>query len=692
MDSDKKIYERDMWDELYDLFDYCFSDELTLPTLQDKLKNLFDRYPLHLHEIKKNYKHTPLLHSVCFSKGVTMDIVKYILEIFPNSAGVLSEEYCYAEPKFIHTKNAYPLHLACLNQHCSTAIIELLMEKYPAAIKHFTWAGDTDVLACGGGDDGMPDEVEGVPLHYYVMRETNIRIETMKMLIDAYPQALLATDSELRYTPVHAILGKHDEYINNRQHALKFLLEEEPLQIQVRTSAAEKTPLHIACSSRYITLEMLQFIYNLWPEAGRIPTWDDFESFPIHELCINEHLDAETSLDILNFMLGEDPSLVRLRGNMCDFPIHNAVGRKAFDFCKVLIDEYPESLRNNEDGSLPIHSACSWGFYGNQPHRADIIDTIQYMLGLYPESINVPDGRGWSPMHMAAQVKRADIVELLLKHDPCAASSTSENDSSQLPLHSACENAHNIEVLQALFDAYPQAILTRNGEGKTPLEMAQTPSRWHRRERNQLVVNFLQTQQAYVQQAQDIKRKTNVDENDWQSLCSALKDNAPFGSIKLLVEALRSIGHTNSLPLNTACEFSSGKVVRHLVELDSVPVEQLVSLQLLHNACHGGNLGVIKYFLDDHTSLVASAEANEKGELPIHLLCEAGKDTLDYDSVEYIDIIWRMLLANPEAVVGVAKCMENEVKGRRRWYNVLGKFSTRRKIFKRTNTAAARKR
>jgi len=543
------------------------------------------------------------------------------------------------------------------------------MEKYPAAIKHCTWAGHTDVLECGGCE-GMPDEVEGVPLHYYVMRKTNIQIETMKMLIDAYPQAMLATDSGLRYTPVHAILGKQDEYINNRQHALKFLLEEEPLQIQVRASDAEKTPLHIACSSRYITLEILQFIYNLWPEAGRIPTWDDDSSFPIHELCINEYLDDETSLDILTFMLGADPSLVRLRDNMCGFPIHNAVGRKAFDFCKVLIDEYPESLRNNEDGfQLPIHS-CFWGFYGNQPHRADIIDTIQYMLDLYPESINVPDGRGWSPMHMAARVKRADIVELLLKRDPCAASSTSANDSSQLPLHSACENARNIEVLQALFDAYPQAILTRNGEGKTPLEMTHTS-----RERNQLVVNFLQTQQTYVQQAQDIKTKTNVDENDWQSLCRALKDNAPFGSIKVLVEALRSIGHTNSLPLNIACEFSSVKVVRYLVELGSVSVEQLVSLQLPLVACRSGNLGMVNYFLDNHTSLVAS------GELPIHLLCEAGK--VDCYSAEYIDIIWRMLLANPEAVVGVAKCMKNEVKGRRRWYNVFGKyynsFSTRRK-------------
>jgi len=638
MDSEKFNWE--MINMLYDLFGYCVSDELILPTLQDKMNKLFDRFPVH--EIKEQYPGYPLLHNVCLSKRVTMEIVEYLLEKFPYAASVLSEDYgrdwCKGMPYFIHTKNSYPLHLACYNQYCSTTIIKLLMEKYPTAIRHFTWAGHTDILECGGCN-GEPDEVEGVPLHYYVMRESNIQIKTMKMLIDAYPQALLATDSELRYTPVHAILGKQDKYINNRQHALKFLLEEEPLQIQVRASDAEKTPLYLACSNRRITLDLFRYIYNLWPEAGGIPTWDDFEFFPIHELCFNKHLDDDTSLDILQFMLGADPGLARVPGDG-NFPIYHAASRQGFGFCKALIDAYPEPLRivTQDFGyrSLPVHLVCG------RSDRADTIDTIQYMLGFYPESTNVPDGRGLSLLHKVARGHRADIVELLLKHDPHAASRTTENDSRQLPLHLACKYAHDIEVIRALFDAYPQAILVHNGEGKTPLELA----------RGDCFVNFLQTQQAYVQQAQDIKRKTTLDENDWLSLCCALKDNASLGSIKLLVQSLRSIGHTNSFPLNTACEFSSVKVVRYLVDLDSVPVERLASLQLLHVACRGGNLGVIKYFLDYHVSLIASAEVNENGELPIHLLCAAGKDVVDCDSKEYIDIIWRMLLASPEALVG----------------------------------------
>ena len=89
------------------------------------------------------------------------------------------------------------------------------------------------------------------------------------------------------------------------------------------------------------------------------------------------------------------------------------------------------------------------------------------------------------------------------------------------------------------------------------------------------------------------------------------------------------------------------------MEIDNISEERLASMHVLHSACRGGNLEVIKYFLDEHTSLVALAEVNENGELPIHLLCEAGKDKVELiDSIEYIEIIWRMLLANPEAVIG----------------------------------------
>jgi len=88
-------------------------------------------------------------------------------------------------------------------------------------------------------------------------------------------------------------------------------------------------------------------------------------------------------------------------------------------------------------------------------------------------------------------------------------------------------------------------------------------------------------------------------------------------------------------------------------------------------------LEVIKYLLDEHTSLVSSAEVNEKGELPVHLLCKAEEDKVDSEdstfppaidhyippgvqfvrhhcSKDYIEAIWLILLANPEAILNIS--------------------------------------
>ena len=72
----------------------------------------------------------------------------------------------------------------------------------------------------------------------------------------------------------------------------------------------------------------------------------------------------------------------------------------------------------------------------------------------------------------------------------------------------------------------------------------------------------------------------------------------------------------------------------------------------MDEGCAEGNPSVVKYLLESHAPLVASATVNAKGELPIHLLCESmrGEDD-DSEDIEYIETIWLLLLANPEVVM-----------------------------------------
>ena len=200
---------------------------------------------------------------------------------------------------------------------------------------------------------------------------------------------------------------------------------------------------------------------------------------------------------------------------------------------------------------------------------------------------------------------------------------------SRLPMHLT----RDLEVIKVLFNAYPQAIWVRDEDGKRPMEIGR-PTR--------PVFEFIRAQFEYI-------HNTTVASLPLQ-LHRALKDNACLGTMKLLVKVP---GEKLAYPLHTACEFSTAKVVQYLIESISTDDLDMNKDSILHSACRSGNLEVIKYFLDEHISLVSSAEVNEKGELPIHLLCEAWKDKVDSDdSTEYTEVIWRMLLANPEIITG----------------------------------------
>ena len=402
------------------------------------------------------------------------------------------------------------------------------------------------------------------------------------------------------------------------------------------SSSHNQLCLHEACANEKVTLEIVQFLYDTLPAALRLR--DDDGWLPIHNLCCNEDLDENASLDILRFMLSIDPSLPReVDGANC-LPIHYAVRQKSPTFCKDLIDAYPESLQIELNGRLPIHDAC-----GN--NRDDAADTIQYMLELDPELINEDNISGWLPIHIAAIKRGTELIEILLKYDPGAASKELNDGARRLPLHLACTYNTNISSTQDLYDAYPDAILARNRDGRTPLDLA---------EGNQPALEFLQSQLVYARQAQDMAFMTTVDENGWLPLHRALKDNTSLGSIKLLMRAnpaaVQVSDQNGVYPLHIACKFSSLKVVKYLVELSGDILNNVDANKdsPLHYACRGGNCGVVKHLLQANVPSVS--ERNNNNKLAIHLLFDCGEEISDRDSMEYVEIVWQLLLANPEVV------------------------------------------
>ena len=389
-----------------------------------------------------------------------------------------------------------------------------------------------------------------------------------------------------------------------------------------RVSSQNPSCFHHACMNEKVTLEIVQLLFNTWPEALRLR--DGYGCLPIHHLCLNKKLDDTNSLDILRFMLNIDPTLPREVEDAGYLPLHVAVTYKSTVLCKILIDAYPESLQIASGDWLPIHVACRYG------ERDDTADTIQYMLELDPELINAGNSSGYLPIHRAAEWGRVQIIELLLHYDPDAASKETNNVFQWLPLHFACYNNTNLSSIQALFDAHPEAILAGDEVGDTPLDNT-------REEGNQPAIDFLQTQLVYARQAQDMAAMTTVDENGQLPLHRALKDNASLGSIKLLTRAhpaaLQVSDQNGVYPLHIACSFLSVKVVKYLVELAEVDTLNNIDAKnnsLLHYACRRGNLGIVNYLLEANVPSVS--ERNNDNRLAIHLLFECGEEILDRDS------------------------------------------------------------
>ena len=133
---------------------------------------------------------------------------------------------------------------------------------------------------------------------------------------------------------------------------------------------------------------------------------------------------------------------------------------------------------------------------------------------------------------------------------------------------------------------------------------------------------------------------------------SALKENASLGSIKLLVRGNPAAAQVSdqkvAYPLHIACEFSSAKLVKYLVELaedDTLNNFDANKDSPLHYACRGGNCNAMKYLLEANVPSVS--ERNNDNKLAIHLLFEYGENVLNRESFKYVETVWQLLLANP---------------------------------------------
>lgn len=108
--------------------------------------------------------------------------------------------------------------------------------------------------------------------------------------------------------------------------------------------------------------------------------------------------------------------------------------------------------------STPIHESAKRGY----------VDGVKEALGEKAD-VNLTDNMGNTPLHYASSGGHTDCVQFLLSN---GAKVDALNNNKDTPLHRAAWR-NNVDVVKALLAAGADKLKdAKNGEGKTPLELA----------------------------------------------------------------------------------------------------------------------------------------------------------------------------------------------------------------------------
>jgi len=663
-----KTKAEDLSASIGDLEDICRSfnsDELSL----DSLKRLVEDRP-ELVTSQFHLKDSFFLLGACQNKLITLEVIQYLLKTFPGAAAVAMDETEDMTGEY----PAQAIHMACMNTNCPDEVLIELINVAPEALHNFAiiYEGLTNL-----GEDykeGMwqgPDEIPGLPVHYYLQRESKCSLDVLKKMIAVFPEGISSSppaEIDIRYegvNPIHVLLSNPN--VCGMMDILQHLIETHPSVFRETSGKCKTSPLHVAIQNKSINISIIQLLINAWPESLQLRCWDCWEAvptdLPIHVLCgssTEDYDDASMMGKILELIISEYPTLAQAPDRYGNLPLHLAANSQSTEVCKALVESYPGSVRiatigtpYSYAGSLPIHIAVDGG--------VDCIETVQFLIEYSPESLHVHDSLGGTPLHLAiSQNDTTEIIKLILAQDPTVASVRSTTGLLELPLHKACgiiprpgmDEEDILSAVELLFNAYPEAIFKKtsidNGwdevvPGKTPLEIACQSIRNQHRNGTEVdgnaITSFLEDQLDYARMAKDHEVMTKSDKKGRLALHLALLEGAPHGSIKCLLKgnlaALQVADNRGKLPLHLACEYGSVDTVKLFVDSSSDEVLDVQDGNMnypLHLACLGKDYKVVQFLLKKSTSVVS--KLNGDGKLPLYLLCEEVDNDYETDDEE----------------------------------------------------------
>ncbi|KAK1745353.1 ankyrin repeat domain-containing protein [Skeletonema marinoi] len=355
------------------------------------------------------------------------------------------------------------------------------------------------------------------------------------------------------------------------------------------------------CKNEHVTYEIVQCVIEHVPGAASVVTTRGFT--PLHFLCMNKNVTQE----IVRCVIGGNSDAL---------------------------------LAQDEFGMTPLMILC---------HNRAVDETVaEEILTLFLETFPIHSAIGALTGNPQAAV---EVVKFLLTFAPSVVSQELNGMTNAYPLIYACFEikasnlSSGLEVIKLLYNAYPQAIVNAEEIFRLGIDISNFVD---------AVRDFINEQLRYATQASNLQLVRTQDGNGRLPLHHALEEDAPLGTIKLLVQAdpatLQIPDSDGSLPLHIAAsEYECPNVIKYL--LDNCRTSLLVAKDCwgntpLHYACQEGRYDVIEMLLTQYPNAPV-ATRNVDGDLPIQLLLDFD-DHIYEESADYASCIFLLLKASPE--------------------------------------------
>ena len=529
------------------------------------------------------------------------------------------------------------LHIACGENKLTLA--KHLVEKYPVLLTMRDNDGQTPLHTAGWSDsvelvdyliskqcDAIDTDSSGRTILHNACRGGKLTI--VKHLVENYPALLRIRDIE-GWTPLN-LAGWSDSV-----ELVDYLIIQQ-CNVFDKDNCG-RTILHIVCAEGKLTL--VKYLVQNYPAL--LTSRDNQDKTPLHtagwsdsvdlvEYLISQQCDVfdkdSGGRTILHIACGDSKqtlvkhlvetyaALLTSRDNQGKTPFHTAGWSDSVDLVEYLISQQCDVLDNDNGGRTILHNACEGGK----------LTLVKHLVKKYPTLLTMTDNERQTPLHRAVFSDSIELVEYLIGQQ-CDVFDK-EQDGMTI-LHNACLG-RSVVIVKYLVQNYPALLTIIDNFGRKPLHVAG----WSN---SAELLDYLIGQHCYVHDR----------DNEGRTILHYACVGGKVTLVKHLLENYPDLLKINDnfgrTPLHDAGWSDSVELVGYLVcQYFDVRVRDNEGSTILHHACKGGKLTLVKHLVENYPALLTIRDA--MGKTPLHHAgCSESVELVDYLVSKHCDVLYK---------------------------------------------------